>query len=105
MNPAVYITTSWDDGHPLDLRVAELLTKHRIGGTFYIPRIAEKETMSAAHIRQLSLAFEIGAHTLHHVPPSDRCLCQPDQGYQRAFELLACNWPKHKSAHDSTSDG
>lgn len=66
MNPAVYITTSWDDGHPLDLRVAELLTKHRIGGTFYIPRIAEKETMSAAHIRQLSLAFEIGAHTLHH---------------------------------------
>src|SRR6266481_1358492 len=66
MNPAVYITTSWDDGHPLDLRVAELLTKHRISGTFYIPRIAENETMSAVHIRQLSLTFEIGAHTLHH---------------------------------------
>jgi len=66
MNPAVYITTSWDDGHPLDLRVAELLTKHRMSGTFYIPRIAENETMSAVHIRQLSLAFEIGAHTLHH---------------------------------------
>jgi peptidoglycan-N-acetylglucosamine deacetylase len=66
MNPAVYITTSWDDGHPLDLRVAELLTKHRISGTFYIPRIAENETMSAVHIRQLSLAFEIGAHTLRH---------------------------------------
>jgi peptidoglycan/xylan/chitin deacetylase (PgdA/CDA1 family) len=66
MKPAVYITTSWDDGHPLDLRIAELLTKHRISGTFYIPRIAENETMSAIHIRQLSLAFEIGAHTLHH---------------------------------------
>src|SRR5258707_11388225 len=66
MNPAVYITTSWDDGHPLDLRVAELLTKHRISGTFYIPKIAENETMSAVHIRQLSLAFEIGAHTLRH---------------------------------------
>ncbi len=66
MNPAVYITTSWDDGHPLDLRVAELLTKHRMSGTFYIPRIAENETMSAVHIRQLSLAFEIGAHTLRH---------------------------------------
>jgi peptidoglycan/xylan/chitin deacetylase (PgdA/CDA1 family) len=66
MNQAVYITTSWDDGHPLDLRVAELLKKHRISGTFYIPRIAENGTMSAAHIRQLSLAFEIGAHTLCH---------------------------------------
>jgi hypothetical protein len=66
MKPAVYITTSWDDGHPLDLRVAELLTKHRISGTFYVPRIAENETMSAVHIRQLSLAFEIGAHTLRH---------------------------------------
>src|SRR5258708_39507474 len=66
MKPAAYITTSWDDGHPLDLRVAELLTKHRISGTFYIPRIAENETMSAVHIRQLSLAFEVGAHTLHH---------------------------------------
>jgi peptidoglycan/xylan/chitin deacetylase (PgdA/CDA1 family) len=66
MKLRTYITTSWDDGHPLDLRVAELLTKHRISGTFYIPRIAENETMSAVHIRQLSLAFEIGAHTLRH---------------------------------------
>jgi hypothetical protein len=27
MKSPTYITTSWDDGHPLDLRVAELLTK------------------------------------------------------------------------------
>lgn len=66
MNPAVYITTSWDDGHPLDLRVAELLTKHRMSGTFYIPRSAENETMPAVLIRELSLTFEVGAHTLHH---------------------------------------
>ena len=66
MNPATYMTTSWDDGHPLDLRVAELLTKYRLHGTFYVPMTAENPTMTAIQIRELSLAFEIGAHTLHH---------------------------------------
>jgi peptidoglycan/xylan/chitin deacetylase (PgdA/CDA1 family) len=66
VKPATFITTSWDDGHPLDLRVAELLSKYGLRGTFYIPMIAENETMPAAQIRELSLAFEIGAHTLHH---------------------------------------
>ncbi len=67
MCPTTYITTSWDDGHPLDLRVAELLTKYGIRGTFYVPKVAEHGTMSAAHIRQICSAFEIGAHTVHHV--------------------------------------
>jgi len=67
MNPVTCITTSWDDGHPLDLRVAELLTKHGLHGTFYVPMTAENETMTTAQIRELTLAFEIGAHTLHHV--------------------------------------
>jgi peptidoglycan-N-acetylglucosamine deacetylase len=66
VRPAAFITTSWDDGHPLDLRVAELLSKYGLRGTFYIPMIAENETMPAAEIRQLGLTFEIGAHTLHH---------------------------------------
>src|SRR5260370_19669035 len=66
MKPAAYITTSWDDGHPLDLRAAELLTTHRISGTFYIPKIAEKEKMTGLDIGQWSRAFEIGAHTLRH---------------------------------------
>ncbi len=62
-----YITTSWDDGHPLDLRVADLLARYGLRGTFYVPRRAENETMSAANLRDLSGAFEIGAHTLNHV--------------------------------------
>jgi peptidoglycan/xylan/chitin deacetylase (PgdA/CDA1 family) len=66
MKPATYITTSWDDGHRLDFRVAELLTKHGIGGTFYVPRSAEHGVMSASELRELSGAFEAGAHTLHH---------------------------------------
>jgi hypothetical protein len=64
--PKTYITTSWDDGHPLDFRVAELLEKYGLRGTFYVPMTTEKGTMTAAQVRELSLAFEIGAHTLHH---------------------------------------
>jgi hypothetical protein len=61
------ITTSWDDGHPLDLRVAELLAQYGLRGTFYVPRTAEHGTMTPAQLRELSASFEIGAHTLHHV--------------------------------------
>jgi glycosyltransferase involved in cell wall biosynthesis/peptidoglycan/xylan/chitin deacetylase (PgdA/CDA1 family) len=61
------ITTSWDDGHPLDLRIAELLTKHGLRGTFYVPLKNTRSTLSAVQIRDLSSAFEIGAHTLHHL--------------------------------------
>jgi hypothetical protein len=67
VKPAAYITTSWDDGHPLDLRVAELLARHGLPGTFYVPRVAENGTMALDQIRELSRAFEIGAHTLDHV--------------------------------------
>ncbi len=67
MGQAASITTSWDDGHPLDLRVAELLAKYGIGGTFYVPRTAERETMTGAQLRALGSGFELGAHTLHHV--------------------------------------
>jgi peptidoglycan/xylan/chitin deacetylase (PgdA/CDA1 family) len=66
MNSTTYITTSWDDGHPLDLHVAELLAKHGIRGTFYVPKSAEHGTMTMAQARELGRAFELGAHTLHH---------------------------------------
>jgi peptidoglycan/xylan/chitin deacetylase (PgdA/CDA1 family) len=61
------ITTSWDDGHPLDLRVAELLAKHGLRGTFYVPLENSRPTLDPANIRELARAFEIGAHTVHHI--------------------------------------
>lgn len=61
------ITTSWDDGHPDDFRIAELLAKYELKGTFYIPRVCETETMDESGIRELAAAQEIGAHTIHHV--------------------------------------
>jgi peptidoglycan/xylan/chitin deacetylase (PgdA/CDA1 family) len=62
-----YVTTSWDDGHPLDMRLAELLTKYGLRGTFYVPETAETETMTVLQIRELSRAFEIGGHTRQHI--------------------------------------
>jgi peptidoglycan/xylan/chitin deacetylase (PgdA/CDA1 family) len=65
------LTTSWDDGHQLDLRVADLLNKHGITGTFYVPRHAPAGTLDAAQLRDLSRGFEIGAHTLDHTVLTD----------------------------------
>lgn len=67
MEKSALFTTSWDDGHPLDLRVAELLAKYDLTGTFYIPLENSRPVMSAQQIREVGRTFEIGAHTIHHV--------------------------------------
>jgi peptidoglycan/xylan/chitin deacetylase (PgdA/CDA1 family) len=64
-----YITMSIDDGHPTDLRTAELLQKFGLKATFYIPSInPEREVMSPHEIRKIAQHFEVGAHTLNHKP-------------------------------------
>ena len=64
------MTTSWDDGHVLDLRLADLLDRHGIAGTFYVaPRsheIPAGERLDDARLRALAARFEIGGHTLTH---------------------------------------
>lgn len=60
------ITTSWDDGHVLDLKLADLLDRHGLKGTFYIARQYLDERMTDTQLRDLSLRHELGAHTLHH---------------------------------------
>ena len=62
------ITTSWDDGHPTDLRLAELLNKYGISATFYIPIFnEERDCMSPQQINELAQVFDIGGHTCNHV--------------------------------------
>lgn len=62
-----YITTSWDDGHPCDRRLADLLGKYNLKGTFYIPQHnAEHRVMKETEIADLGRNFEIGGHTLRH---------------------------------------
>jgi peptidoglycan/xylan/chitin deacetylase (PgdA/CDA1 family) len=62
------ISTSWDDGHPLDSRLAELLMKYGLPATFYVPiENPERPLMTPAELRDLAAAgFEIGGHTYHH---------------------------------------
>lgn len=62
------ITTSWDDGHPLDLKLAELLQKYGIPATFYIPiENRERRGMTHQEIREIAQNFDVGGHAYHHV--------------------------------------
>jgi len=63
---ASYLTTSWDDGHSLDLRLAEMLARHGLPATFYIPFRWARPVLPPAAIRDLASRFEIGAHTMNH---------------------------------------
>lgn len=70
MKKTVIVTTSWDDGHKLDLKLARVLKRNNIKGTFYIsPRNREfkrEELLSDKEILEISNDFEIGAHTMTH---------------------------------------
>jgi len=74
MKPVI-VTTSWDDGHSLDIKLAALLRRHGIKATFYIcPEDREfpaADRLAPEEIRELAKDFEIGAHTLTH-PHLDR---------------------------------
>jgi peptidoglycan/xylan/chitin deacetylase (PgdA/CDA1 family) len=62
------ITTSWDDGHPKDFLISELLDKYNLKGTFYIPKEnPEHQLMTGEQVYSLSKNNEIGGHTLHHI--------------------------------------
>lgn len=66
MKPLTCMTTSWDDGHPLDFRLADMLEANGLRATFYIPESADTGTMGRGDVRHLSERFDIGAHTIHH---------------------------------------
>ena len=62
------VTTSWDDGYPSDLRLAELLNRYNIPATFYIPiSNDERARMSPQQINEIAHVFDIGGHSYHHV--------------------------------------
>jgi hypothetical protein len=65
---AAVFTCSIDDGHPSDMKAAELLWKHGIKGTFYVP-ILNREgppVLEATVLREIAEVFEIGSHTYDH---------------------------------------
>jgi peptidoglycan/xylan/chitin deacetylase (PgdA/CDA1 family) len=68
---AVFVTTSWDDGHMRDHQLAGLLDTYGLPGTFYVaPRNVElrpRERLRERDLRALASDFEIGGHTLTHL--------------------------------------
>ena len=63
------LTTSWDDGHPADLRVGELLSKHSVPGVFYVPtRNSEGlPVLNPKEVAELSRTHSLGGHSVNHV--------------------------------------
>lgn len=59
---------SIDDGHPADLKTADLLAKHGLSATFFIPiRNCEGDpVLGDGEIRHLARRFEVGSHTHDH---------------------------------------
>ncbi len=62
-------TSSWDDGFPSDLRVADLLCRYDLEGTFFTPisNASGRPVLGSFEIAALAKGFEIGGHTLNHV--------------------------------------
>lgn len=75
------ITTSWDDGHPHDLRVAGMLARHGLRGTFYVPlRAVKGRVLSPAEMRELlGMGMEIGSHTVTHPVLTEISMKQVDR--------------------------
>lgn len=94
------ITTSWDDGYPQDLRLAALLDKYNLPGTFYIPKTnSEHVVMEENTMVELSRKFEIGGHTLNHV----RLYSNLKAGFLDA-EITGCfNWLKGLLGYEPVS--
>ncbi len=63
------VVTSWDDGYPADMKVAELLDRHGLAGTFFVPieNSEGRPVMEKNALRVLDKRFEVGSHTHNHV--------------------------------------
>ena len=70
METKVIVTTSWDDGHKLDIKLSGLLRQYSLQGTiYYAPHNREwneDELLSLDEVINISHEFEIGGHTMTH---------------------------------------
>ena len=83
----IIVTTSWDDGDPLDLKIARMLADRRLAGTFYIPIKGHHRSARMGRAGMLSLdsqGFEIGAHGVSH-PNLPQC-----DAAQLVCEVVTC---------------
>ena len=62
----IIVTTSWDDGNELDVKLADLLAKYGIKGTFYPSPKHRRFSLTEENLKDLACFHEIGAHTMSH---------------------------------------
>ena len=62
----IIFTTSWDDGHSNDIKLAKILDNYGIKGTFYIPIVSIGKWLSKEILIEISRNHEIGCHTITH---------------------------------------
>lgn len=87
------ITTSWDDGHRLDMKLAELLHKYNVPATFYIPiDYPRKKSLTDKEIEQIAESFDVGGHTYHHVRlseiPTENARIEIEEGKKRLEDIV-----------------
>ena len=101
------VTTSWDDGHPLDMRVASTLARHGLRGTFYVPvQPVAGQVIGVTEMQELmAMGMEIGSHTVTHpvltelpVPALDREVRDSRKSMEDALgiEVTSFCYPKGK---------
>ena len=67
--PRLIVTTSWDDNSSLNLKLASLLSRYEIPGTFYICSTNDDQgrTLEESGCEEISrMGFEIGSHSSTH---------------------------------------
>lgn len=65
--PKLRFVSSWDDGDALDVKLADMLEKHKLPGIFYLPTHHNLRKQDITGF--VERGFEIGGHTVDH--PSD----------------------------------
>jgi peptidoglycan/xylan/chitin deacetylase (PgdA/CDA1 family) len=88
-----FITTSWDDGHRLDMKLADLLDKYDVPATFYVPiDYPRKKSLTDEEIRQMAGRFDVGGHTYHHIRlnkvPIENAGIEIREGRKRLGDIL-----------------
>jgi len=70
------VVTSWDDSTESDVRLAGLLERYRIKGTFFVITKYVDHMISVNDLISLSEKFEVGSHTISHpsLPGLDQSL-------------------------------
>lgn len=96
------VTTSWDDGHILDIKLAKLLNKYHIRATFYVSlenkEIKKNDLLSPTDILMLAENFEIGAHTMTHPDLTKIPIKQAEQEINQSKKYLERILNKNVSA-------